>query len=788
MKPKALIATAVLSAGMILQVNGQEVVTDSLGFDKVMASSPAALLQGQVSGVRVSGLDGNANGALSTLIRGVNSLRGDSQPLWIVDGVIVNTDLNRNLDAFFQYGESSFTSSLNLFGWLNPYDIESVEVLKDLSAAAVYGAKAANGVIIVTTKHAKSEGYRVEWDSNLGISAPSGDIDGTRTGISHNHSVSLSGATGATNFGVSAFLRSVEGVASGNESLQGGFRAGFDTKANSAVWFGMNSFVSIGEAANIAGASYFGTPSMTLDMRKDGLFSGSSLDGWKADYDDFANEKRLVNSMYLTLNFTPALSLKTTVGIDYGNNERHIWYGDGTVFGASKNGAASLLASSVFKYNASSVLTYNRIFSDIHSVKASAGIDASGENTAFNTENGTDFFNHLLRSKGLNLAASKAALHKYIHNYSTAGGFLNGTYNYGKLIGADFTLRLDKTGRYDDKANLYKSAGIWADLSETTGLPTLKLTAGYGEGGKEQYIPYGLYGNYLSGAITPVADGLSMFYEALGRLTSREFNVGVDLGIMDNALKAHLGYYSKKTDDAFNSYCFGKQYKETTYWETAPRQDDFSRTTTIANSGFEFDLSWNVIDNADQKWNVYANAAYNVNSLVSVDADDATGLTVGGGLIPNANIEGNPVGAICDGAGNVIGNPLPKLTYAVGTDFTCGPVKVDLLLNGASGFDILNLNEMAINGATAVSSEYVENGNYLKLSRLAASYKLPLDSVKWIRGAEVVLSGLNLLTLTDYSGWNPEVNCFGKSGYTNGLDYGSYPAFRSFVLGIRLNF
>ena len=115
---------------------------------------------------------------------------------------------------------------------------------------------------------------------------------------------------------------------------------------------------------------------------------------------------------------------------------------------------------------------------------------------------------------------------------------------------------------------------------------------------------------------------------------------------------------------------------------------------------------------------------------------------------------------------------------------------LDLLANGAAGFDILNMNELLFNEAAPyqISETYVEKGDYLSLRRVSLGYSLPMKKVKWVKDLNVSVSALNLLTLSSYSGWNPEVNCFGSTYLSSGIDYGSYPTARSIVAGISLKF
>jgi len=108
------------------------------------------LLQGRIAGVNVSSNAGATNGAISVRIRGTNSLRGNNEPLYVVDGVIINSAGEDVLNATNDANELQ-TAQNGLTG-LNPRDIKSIEILKDASATAIYGSRGANGVVLITTK------------------------------------------------------------------------------------------------------------------------------------------------------------------------------------------------------------------------------------------------------------------------------------------------------------------------------------------------------------------------------------------------------------------------------------------------------------------------------------------------------------------------------------------------------------------------------------------------------------------------------------------------------------
>ena len=184
----------------------QTEVKDTLGLDKSWANTPATILEGKVPGVLVTATDGSLSGALNTYIRGFNALGDDSQPLWIVDGVMLNRSQNLNLAPFWGEAGRVYASAFNDMAFLNPYDIESIQVLKDAAATALYGARGANGVIIVTTGKAKEKALDIHWNSNVSLST-AGKVEGARSAVGHNHSVRVSTNRNQASYYLSGFFR-----------------------------------------------------------------------------------------------------------------------------------------------------------------------------------------------------------------------------------------------------------------------------------------------------------------------------------------------------------------------------------------------------------------------------------------------------------------------------------------------------------------------------------------------------------------------------------------------------
>jgi len=138
----------------------------SADFNRGIINSPEQLLQGKVAGVNVTSASGEPGGRQNITVRGPGGVRTGSTPLFVLDGIALdNSNTGGN------------SSSLNPLNFLNPQDIESIDVLKDASATAIYGARGANGVILITTKKGKAGASNLTLSANVGISKIANPID-----------------------------------------------------------------------------------------------------------------------------------------------------------------------------------------------------------------------------------------------------------------------------------------------------------------------------------------------------------------------------------------------------------------------------------------------------------------------------------------------------------------------------------------------------------------------------------------------------------------------------------
>ena len=743
-----------------------KVTADSLHFAAMTSPSPSLLLRGKVSGVRVSGTQNGVNSLLNTAVRGANSVRTLSEPLWVVDGVILNSSIYRNQEAFWQdcYAGADYTSALDHLSFLNPYDIESIEVLKDLSACALYGARGANGVIIIKTKEAGAEGRSIEWDSNLGAGFGSG------AAFEQNHNVSFSGRNGRNSYRVDANLRSRSGTVSGDNALSGGLNVNFDCRANKTVWFGLKSLLNVGRSNSQAGTAWYPYAPGRLD-----------------DYDDESHDFRTVDNAYLQINFLPSLHWRTDMGFDYQNDTRYVWYGNGTVFGAENNGAAAILSSSMFQYNVSSKLEYDTYFATHHHFSAAAGVEISGSEDNMNTMNGVNFSSHELRARSLSYSGGATDLYKFSRNLTHLGILGTLSYDYKGIAGVNASLRADNTSRYDDS-----SFALYPAVDGYFKKDWFSLNAGYGKSGREYYSPYELFTMYSPYFSLPIQEGTESLYDGLIRLESAEWHAGFGLNFLGGGLTLDVKYYQKNTCDTFSRYCFGQNNSETIRWSKGSRTFLSADSSSIRSRGIEADLQAVIFSRKNFGWTLDACVAFQSNQITSIAEADRFGCSVGGGITPCYNELGHSVACIvgfdADGNAAILGNPSPAVLGGLNTTFRIWDFTLDVALDGAAGQSVLNMNRMIADRAQAVSAEYVEKADFLRLGRVSAAYSIPLKKTSVIRSLKVKLSADNLVTLSSYSGYNPDVDSFGKSAFARGIDYGSFPVLRTVMAGISMKF
>ena len=768
----------------------QDSVTDTLNIGRQSAQSPADLLRGRISGVRISLTDGNPNGFISTHIRGLNSLRGDSQPLWIVDGVILGNGPKDNIDAFWQrggitskgdiipdYSGLSYTSRLNDLAFLDPYTIENITVLKDISETALYGAQGADGIILISTRMPAEERL-INIHSNLAWNF---------SGFGHNHSASIGGKIKQTSYNVSGYFRHNDYSDRHSKSDFGGISLGFRSEASAIIQFGLNSSLTVSKQSSAAGAAYFGRPSLMMLERYPSLFPYDTKTGWVEDYDDDTKDYRALISAFVNVKLSHALLLRVNMGADFQNNTRYIWYGEGTSFGKENAGAASVLSSALLNANASVNLEYNRYFASRHHLKANISGDVNGYYNKYGVINGTNFDLPYLRAHGVHASGSRSVPYRFTRSHLLAGTYLSAAYDYNSYAGINALVRVDFSPKYGNQPMIYPAASIFTDfkkilLPDNKFVSDLKLTAGWGKAGKEISIPYELLYKYQT-SFPEAVPGTAIYYDGLGRINSNEWNVGLQTRFWDERIFLSAKWYHKTTSDDFDVWFFGKHSGN--FWTKAHQGQVLSSDSAILNNtGFEFDAEAEIFRDRLISWTVRGNLSLNQDKMDGMSVATITGFRENSDGSPE-DINGD--GTLTDSDKVPLGFSIPKLYGGFGTKFSVKDFTLDIQFDGAAGHQIANLSKLFGDGKQLLSASYVENGDFLRLSRVSAMYDIRLKRT-WIKALGVSLSATNLFTAGTYSGWNPDVNCYGVDARSAGTDYGSFPISRSLILGISAKF
>jgi iron complex outermembrane receptor protein len=349
----------------VKDATGSVAVVTSEDFNKGVISSPEQLIQGKSAGVQITQSSGEPGAGMSIRIRGTASVRSNNNPLFVVDGVPLAGDDTAAGGGDLGAGTSSARNPLN---FLNPNDIESISILKDASATAIYGSRGANGVVIITTKTGKSgQGGTFEFNSSLSYSTPAktfdllnrdeylsavnqfgGDAEALdfgnntdwqevifRSTASQNQNLSY-----ANNYG-SGFVRASFGYGkqfgvvekSSQEKVTGRINAShrfFDDKLKLDV----NATVSrvndeapfitntAGSTGDLIGASYFANPTWP---NSPSFSTGSDLNPAQllAYYQDLTNTNRALLNFSAEYSILENLKAKVNLGYDESNSDKN---------------------------------------------------------------------------------------------------------------------------------------------------------------------------------------------------------------------------------------------------------------------------------------------------------------------------------------------------------------------------------------------------------------------------------------------------------------------------------
>lgn len=845
-------------------------------------------LQGRASGVQLTQNSGAPGAGLKIRVRGSNSITGSNSPLVVVDGLI-DVDINS----------------------VNPSDIQSISVLKDASSSAIYGNRAANGVIIITTKKGASGKSIIEFGSYVSFSDPSDSIDllsaaefidfantknigatGNpipvfdsqqkindfiansvdyqdevyRTAIAQNYQLSFRGGSEKMNYYVSGNYLDQEGLAINTNfkrySLRSNINADLTDKLTMSTSLnlirqeGLNNDPGFGAGLALGAVGFdkttpiydangnYNRQTLVVGGVQESVLTNPVFTAMESNGTSAVN--RVQANVSLNYNLVENLDFNVSGGIDYANIA--VAY-----FNPANNDAAQITAgqnaNNSNKTQYAFRLNYDNTFSEKHNLNATAIFEERRNlSTGFNAD-GRGFYTASTGFDNIGLADTQT-IGSGTSERTLRSAIGRATYNYDSRYLVTGSVRYDESSVFlKDQGGVFSSFALGWNInneefftSET--VSTLRLRGGWGQTGNEligtsdalnllrnnPWIPNG--GATGSTAILP---GTRLANPDLTWETTVQTNIGLDLGILNDRFSLTLEYYSKKTEDLLLT----RQVPRFT-----GRVDQVVNAGEVENKGFDVNLTGRIVQNDNFLWDFSANLSSNKNKVLSLIGDETEvfpGLTVGGSIpAPSIVRVGEPIGVfygfIYEGVnaadGNavyaeeqdIIGDANPDFTYGFNNNMSYKGFDFNFFFQGVYGNDVFNRARSLIIGrdgripygtsaelrntwtasntsaplpslnatnTQSQSSEFIEDGSFLRLKNISLGYTLrDFDALEAI-GAEslrLYVSAQNLFTITNYSGLDPEVSNGGENDRLAGVDIGALPTSKTFTLGLNLRF
>lgn len=845
--------------------------------------SVESAMQGRMTGVQVQQSSGQPGAGISIRVRGVTSIAGGNEPLFVIDGVPQYNNDNRAMN-----GMSSFNAS----------DIESIEVLKDASATAIYGSRGANGVVQITTKSGKAGVSRVTYEStytnqiiqrklnlmngvqmldfikqyysnsNLVLPAEVTNAKNSETdwqdqvlraALQQNHTLSFSGGNDKTQYYVSGNYLDQPGIIKGSDFNRGSMRFNLTSQLNSRIslrtYMTASRTVSNGFSAsdnsptrytgkNGVGAMVLASPTVPV-YNPDGTygnprpFSFSGIDvenplAFTKESLDRNTVVRFQGGMDFNVKLAEGLVNTTRIGGDYFSARADLYFPIVLAQLSSGVGIGQLTTTSSLNVVAEDYLEYKKKFGDLEFEGIVGGSIQSAQQDIINLL-GSKYISDDLKNYSFAAAGSVSKPVTDIITNRLVSGFSRVRLNFKDRYLFTASIRRDGASVFskNKKYGVFPSLGLAWKASEepfmknVTAISNLKVRATWGQSGNPAIQPYQslLIGNVINtaqGAGSGLAVGLSptLPNDNLTWETTTQTNAGLDFGFLNDKYRVTLDYYVKNTTSLLATV----QLPPSSGYNTI-----IDNVGEVENKGFELEIGTDLIATKDLRWSVDANLSINKNKVVATKnnlpfSSGNSRITPGdplssfygpkfNGYAADGEMAFMDVNAdgIIDGRDNqYIGNPYPSTIIGLNTSLKYKRFNFMMTWSSVQGNSIDN--QMLFSSATPNpiynrsaeiytyypkpkassihrrSDLFIEDGSYIRLRNIRIDYALPLGDTKFIKSANIYLSGNNIITITNYKGYDPEVNAFSGNSLQQGVDNGAYPGSKTVTLGLTVNF
>jgi len=600
--------------------------------------SISEMLDGEVAGVQAFNADGAPGAAAELRIRSRGTLRGDLQPLNILDGVMLTGAMLDNGNPWNSFDKTDYQVVANPLGFINPQDIESVTVLKNASATAIYGDRGAGGVVIIKTRNGAKTPAVTTATVNMGVRTPASRWDllpgdgyksfinrkGTATpdnaqwvdwqdkllgaGFDQNYNLNVSGTTKGTDYLLSLYLSSQDGIVKNSGTTSAGIRVNIDQSINPKLRVGARALVDYNNTSMTQSVAYLGGSSAILALANPPYLNNSGITPLSiaGDYQDIGRAWHLVPQLYGTYNIVQGLQLNVNTGIDNFNKLRRRWLGNGTEKGLYENGRASRSTLTSNNYNVDGSLDFERTFASIHTLKLSAQASYYGTNCNQIMQSGSDFFSSSLQANGIGSASVLYPPGYEKQNYNALSFAGHASYALDHTLLVSGGLRGDRIVGMEKDFQPYPFVNVGWNLSRERfwrssfvgrkALTGLEFSVGWGISGKGYASPASSLSNLtLDDPSLYVPFETNLYYTGLWRAVLNEWNAGLNAELLGGRIKAAFEYYSGKSDDRLAVYNRAPKRLYDILW---------SDKMSLERSGMELSLLGLIFKNRD--WAVSA--------------------------------------------------------------------------------------------------------------------------------------------------------------------------------------
>ena len=630
---------------------GAVAVMDNKQFKDQPITQVSDALQGRVAGVQVLS-DGTPGGDIKIRVRGSSSINKSNEPLYVVDGIVRESGLEG----------------------INPEDIQSLQVLKDASSTAIYGARGANGVVLVQTKSGKAGQTQVVFDASVGVSnayhipeklgtaeyaqalvanglatsdAMTDYLNGTnsgidwmdellQTGVTQNYKLAISKGNEDTQFYVSGNYLDHKGVIYNTEFKRYAVKANVHSKLYK--WLELTADVNLSRGQGKGGGFHQNqdnpiwnglnfSPTMNM-LLSNGFYARdpynvvSQANPYGALKENDNDRMRDVVNGHIDLKFNivDGLTFTTTNGVDYKDSKSYSF----VTAKVNPQGTSSVSNADTYQMllQTTNNLTYNHNWNG-HGLTATGVWEATSYERRYMMMKGTNLSSESVGYWNIDNAKSKTVSNSY-QKWALLSAVARVMYNYKDKYMLTGTFRADGSSRFTNKKWGYfpSVAAAWTVSQEdfmknVKPVSNLKIRASYGIIGNQDVDPYSTMVMLSATSFDFGTNNMYTGYWPHGVETPdltwekvHQFDFGVDLGLFENRLSVGFDYYYKKTKDALLRETSSDIIGGMSYWVNEGE---------VENKGFDLTLTGRIIQTRDWQWTSTFSFSHNKNKVVKLN-------------------------------------------------------------------------------------------------------------------------------------------------------------------------